>query len=430
MAVGRGGSRRIQDDASRLDLNAGGPKRAEDELRAGDGQALRAEEADASLANIQFGSAIIGEDPRLSPRISDTDAIAAAQDADQAVVEDAAAGASADEGAVTIDDDAPAVDGKSEAASAELAQNGTLRPIAHDTGEADLQATAAPAAPETVDSSPAPRLDAPDSPAPADPQAAAPVAPPREAVTLTGTPGRDTLSAAGSDQAHDIYGLAGNDRLIGGNADDHVFGEGGADRLYGHVGADMLDGGDGNDRLYGGDGDDALAGGSGRDLLYGQDGNDSMDGGASHDRLYGGDGDDTLTGGAGNDRLYGQAGADALSGGAGNDRLYVDAADTLIDGGAGNDRVDVQGSAGVALDMNASSVETAVGNAGDDRFRRDRHGGRDAPIRPRRRRHPDRWQPRRSALWRCGCRHPCRRRRRRPALWRDRRRCAGRRRRQ
>ena len=57
-----------------------------------------------------------------------------------------------------------------------------------------------------------------------------------------------------------------------------------------------------------------------------------------------------------------------MTGGAGNDRMYVDAADTLVDGGAGNDRVHVQGAAGVTLDMTAASVETAVGNAGDDSF--------------------------------------------------------------
>ena len=92
-----------------------------------------------------------------------------------------------------------------------------------------------------------------------------------------------------------------------------------------------------------------------------------------------------VIGGAGNDRLYGQAGADTLIGGDGNDRLYVDAADTLVDGGAGNDRVDVQGAAGVTLDMTAASVETAVGNSGNDSLRCVRLGRRDPAIRPGRR---------------------------------------------
>ena len=94
----------------------------------------------------------------------------------------------------------------------------------------------------------------------------------------------------------------------------------------------------------------------------------TLEGTAGNDRLRGKDGNDTLTGGAGNDTLIGGAGDDSFDGGAGNDTIYVDADDTSIHGGDGTDRVIVQGSDGVSLDMTASSIERADGNAGNDRF--------------------------------------------------------------
>jgi Ca2+-binding RTX toxin-like protein len=46
--------------------------------------------------------------------------------------------------------------------------------------------------------------------------------------------------------------------------------------------------------------------------LYGIGGNDVLIGGADADSLYGGDGDDVIAGGAGADDLYGEAGADTF----------------------------------------------------------------------------------------------------------------------
>ncbi len=162
-------------------------------------------------------------------------------------------------------------------------------------------------------------------------------------------------------------GTAGNDRMTGGDGTDVFVGGDGADRLYTGAGADYADGGSGRDDLRGGDGDDTLLGGADRDSLRGDAGTDILSGGADSDALYGGDGADILSGDEGNDTLRGDAGADELRGGEGNDRLYVDGDDTVIEGGEGLDRIDVQGDAGVSIGAGAS-IETAVGNVGDDSF--------------------------------------------------------------
>ncbi|TDR80589.1 M10 family metallopeptidase C-terminal domain-containing protein [Paludibacterium purpuratum] len=71
--------------------------------------------------------------------------------------------------------------------------------------------------------------------------------------------------------------------------------------LFGMGGNDTLIGGKRNDELYGGDGNDRLFGRNGDDQLFGEDGNDVLSGGAGNDLLRGGRGADTLTGGAGCD---------------------------------------------------------------------------------------------------------------------------------
>ena len=86
-----------------------------------------------------------------------------------------------------------------------------------------------------------------------------------------------------------IYGLGGDDRLLGGTR---------ADTIYGGAGDDEIGGYGGDDRLYGGEGDDYIRGWAGDDKIYG---------------------------GAGDDRLYGQTGRDLLKGGAGKDLFIVSA---------------------------------------------------------------------------------------------------------
>ena len=87
---------------------------------------------------------------------------------------------------------------------------------------------------------------------------------------------------------NEIYGAAGNDKIVTYDADD------------------VLDGGAGNDTLYGGAGNDTLIGGMGNDDLYGGAGNDTLIGGAGNDYLVGGDGSDTyvFNQGFGQDTVY------------------------------------------------------------------------------------------------------------------------------
>ncbi|MBR0650579.1 hypothetical protein GXW78_12965 [Roseomonas terrae] len=163
-----------------------------------------------------------------------------------------------------------------------------------------------------------------------------------------GTAGADTLGAAPDGQ--EVFGLAGDDRLLGGAGPDRLLGGNGADTLIGGGGGDQLWGGAGNDWLDGGEGDDEIFvegpgteeadglfarntvhGGAGADSLWGSDGRDSLDGGEGADRLYGGVGADTLRGGAGDDTIAGGDGADLITGGPGADS---------IDAGSGDDTVD------------------------------------------------------------------------------------------
>ncbi|HEX2087905.1 MAG TPA: hypothetical protein VHF89_19620 [Solirubrobacteraceae bacterium] len=149
-----------------------------------------------------------------------------------------------------------------------------------------------------------------------------------------------------------------------------------------------------------GDQDDRLvaavarpAGYNGSDASYrvtaagGADGVD-MSGTSGYHRIEGGDGVDVLTGGAFDDELSGGADADRLAGLDGGDRLQGDgpgaaAADDALDGGNGTDvaRYDErsgtvsvalaspspQGAAGEADTF--TSIEGAVGGAGDDELR-------------------------------------------------------------
>ncbi|MBK3801555.1 calcium-binding protein [Azospirillum brasilense] len=96
-----------------------------------------------------------------------------------------------------------------------------------------------------------------------------------------------------------IYGLGGNDTIVGGYYADYLDGGDGNDNLFGHGGSDTLLGGNGDDTLNGDTEADLLHGGSGYDVIYGgttsASGNDTLIGGGSYswDELYGGAGDDT-----------------------------------------------------------------------------------------------------------------------------------------
>jgi len=131
--------------------------------------------------------------------------------------------------------------------------------------------------------------------------------------------GNDAITAILTSTALWANGEAGDDTIIGGNANDELFGGadndlieggGGANHLRGESGNDTLTAGGGADTLDGGTGNDSLTSGSGNDMLYGEDGDDILLGGAGLDNLNGGDGNDSLVGGAGNDTLTGGNGND------------------------------------------------------------------------------------------------------------------------
>ncbi|MCB1492329.1 MAG: hypothetical protein KDJ77_11130 [Rhodobiaceae bacterium] len=189
---------------------------------------------------------------------------------------------------------------------------------------------------------------------------------------LTGSAYNDTL--IGDSGSNTLRGGDGNDVLKGLNGGDYLYGDAGDDWLY----VDNLDhavvGGDGIDRLFvtNGNGFSLNVAQAGIEIATGNTGSDVFDGSVYFTpglTLHGRAGNDILTGGGNDDYIYGDAGADQLRGGNGTDRLFIDADDTVIDGGAGDqDRIQVTGTDGVTVNMGASNVEIAYGNAGDDTF--------------------------------------------------------------
>lgn len=175
-------------------------------------------------------------------------------------------------------------------------------------------------------------------------------------------------------------GGAGNDAILGNDADNFLNGRGGDDTLMGRAGADTLYGGQGSDiatyvgstegvkvslaagvgmygdaqgdillnieGLVGSQYDDTLAGSNKSNTIDGLGGNDRIVGAQQGDLLGGGDGNDTVKGDNSDDTLYGDAGDDRLDGGNDRDILFGgDGNDTLkgenggdwLDGGAGDD---------------------------------------------------------------------------------------------
>lgn len=108
-----------------------------------------------------------------------------------------------------------------------------------------------------------------------------------------------------------------------------LFGLGGNDFIVGSSDADRLNGDSGNDRLLGGSNSDTLFGGVGNDLQGGGAGNDFLFGDSGNDTLQGGKGADLLNGGGGSDVLVGDAGKDTLTGGLGPD-IFVLRSDSAV----------------------------------------------------------------------------------------------------
>jgi Ca2+-binding RTX toxin-like protein len=132
--------------------------------------------------------------------------------------------------------------------------------------------------------------------------------------------------------------------------------------------------------IYGLAGDDTIIGTSGVDTIYGNsptpaagdyDDNDSIAGGGGNDKLYGGAGDDTLRGEAGNDTINGGQGEDSISGGVGNDLIETSGTESEMDaisGDVGNDTLANIGTTAMVLDgfdAGENDLETIRGNGED-----------------------------------------------------------------
>lgn len=108
-----------------------------------------------------------------------------------------------------------------------------------------------------------------------------------ELIALEGGRTANKLTARRSAVPVLLYGLAGNDRLIGSRFEDLLSGGLGSDTLVGGRRWDDLYGGDGNDTITGGAGRDRAFGGRGRDTLLMRDGERDRlaDCGTGRDRL-------------------------------------------------------------------------------------------------------------------------------------------------
>jgi Ca2+-binding RTX toxin-like protein len=172
-----------------------------------------------------------------------------------------------------------------------------------------------------------------------------------------------------------LYGLDGNDLLIGGHGDDELFGSTGNDTLNGGYGINLLDGGSGTDTVdYSDFGTNtsytsaygvtvALASGVAYSRDAGQDLDDTLvsienvSGSEFADRLYGTNGANTMNGNGGSDYIKAYAGNDIVIGGSGNDILSGGSDNDLINGGSGDDKI-----------YAGSGKDTLTGGTGYDTF--------------------------------------------------------------
>ena len=183
-----------------------------------------------------------------------------------------------------------------------------------------------------------------------------------------------------------IFGLDGDDTLIGGDENDTLIGGAGADSMEGGAGPDWVSYAGGTVGVtvdlaagtgQGGDAEGDIL--SGIENVLGSDGNDSITGDDGANRLSGYDGDDTLRGGGGNDWLMGGLGADLMDGGAGFDWVsYHQATEAAVlnlasgvtsGAAAGDSFVGIEAVRGSDFDdviVLNGGANRAMGMAGDD----------------------------------------------------------------
>jgi VCBS repeat-containing protein len=124
-------------------------------------------------------------------------------------------------------------------------------------------------------------------------------------------------------------GTKNADTLVGTSGGETISAQGGDDIVYGRGGNDVINGNNGDDRVYGQDGDDTVKGDNDNDVIYGGSGNDDINGGVGADTIYGGSGADKIDGDIDADTIIGGYGADILLGRGGADTFrFIDIRDT------------------------------------------------------------------------------------------------------
>jgi len=199
-----------------------------------------------------------------------------------------------------------------------------------------------------------------------------------ERVALTGTNSANIFDGALSGVALELYGLSGDDTLIGGSASDLLDGGAGKDRMTGGLGNDTYDVNSASDVVI-----EASGGGvdTVRTSLTKYDLDDNVENaiflGTANVTLQGNSLANSLTGGLGADLLDGDGGADLMIGGGGNDTYLVDQADDMIvelAGQGSQDRAVVEASYTLAdqveiLEMTTRRSLNGTGNSQDNILR-------------------------------------------------------------
>ncbi|MFA5952451.1 MAG: calcium-binding protein [Hyphomicrobium sp.] len=138
-----------------------------------------------------------------------------------------------------------------------------------------------------------------------------------------------------NDQRFEMLGTMGDDYLFRSDGTETLYGLAGNDTILGDVWSNQYD-------PYSGQVTPVVY--STFNRFYGGGGNDLLDGGGYDDWLDGGPGDDTLLGGSDSDTLVGGSGQDVLKGGSGNDIYILSGQDTLSEvvelAGEGTDLVE------------------------------------------------------------------------------------------
>ncbi len=170
---------------------------------------------------------------------------------------------------------------------------------------------------------------------------------------IDGDKGADTVYGGGaqdiikggigeSDAGDFIFGGPGNDSITGAGGSDELFGEGGEDTVRGFSTGTVLDPNrdDGGNLIDGGDGEDVLLGSFGGDTMLGRNSRDKIQGAAGSNVICGGGHIDEILGGTGSDRINGEGEEDVIRGGIGNDYIWGGEGADEIYGEDGDDFID------------------------------------------------------------------------------------------